>query len=461
MQPLLSAFLVSLGLAGIQDSYPTGVPLGSPAAPQPGLAVRSPQAPQSLPKVTLERINAGVPWPRGLAFVEGQLIVVARGRHRNYGGPAQDYEDHGGCLYSVDPSVSEPYVAGQVPSDRIVANQRVLAEPDPEQVRLFDRSMPPIENTLMNRPYCTLKYDPASRNVVFCAYAGVDMSEKPHFRKNATDAIYRYDFRTNAWGIVELHRDDVVPAGARSAVISNEYYPHHDVKKNPAPHGLLNGPNGCAVVGRWLYACGKDNHTLARYDLAPLRKDPKLAAPPGEKVLGEETAVRLAGEVKLIRTQGHSAVAAHGGWLYVGYRSSNIVLRFPIDGEGALKPPIVGELIAEFEPFDPGAERSADIWDLELNRKGELFVSCAREGRVWRLTPDPGRPFDGNDFRKDPPTPNKPYLDLPKITGVKGARISNLAFDEQDRLVFCATFKEAHTDRAGGIFRVVESADGK
>lgn len=456
-----AAFALVLGLVGLQEHYTTGSSPETTVAPQPGIAARTPQAPQALPKVSLERLDAGIPWPRGLAFVDDKIVVVARGRHRNYGGPAQDYEDYGGRLYVVDPSISEPYTAGQVPSERILSNNQVLADADPQVVHAYDRTKQPLEDTLMNRPYCTLKYDPVSRNVVFCAYSGVDMGEKPNFRKNATDALYRFDMRTKTWGVVEMHRDDVVPAHARGPVISNEYYPHHDPEKNAAPHGLLNGPNGCAVVGRWLYAVGKDNHTLARYDMQPIRKDPSAGPPPAEKVMGEETNVRIDGKVQSIRTLGHSAVAAHDGWLYVGYRSSNIVLRFPIDAEGTLKQPVVGELIAEFEPFDPVAGRSADIWDLELNKKGELFVSCARNGRVWKIQPDPARPFDGNDFRKDAPTPNQPYLDIQKITGVKGARIANIAFDDQDRMVFCATFKEAHTERAGGIFRVVEEPAAK
>ena len=454
--PTAAVVLLSTLALGVQSNYPTGTHAESTAAFQPGIAARTPQPPQEHPKLTLERINAGIPWPRGIAFVDGKIVVVARGRHRNFGGPAQDFEDHAGQLYLVDPSISEPYSAGAVPSERILANQEVLAEPDPKVVHLFDRSRAPLENPLMNRPYCTLKYDPLSRNVVFCAYSGVDMTEKPHFRKNATDAIYRFDLRTKQWGIVELHRDDVVPAAARGAVISNEYCPHHDPKKSPAPHGFLNGPNGCAVVGRWLYAVGKDNHTLARYDLAPVREDPAAKAPPAELVLGERIQVRMDGQVQTISMLGHSAVCADSQWLYLGSRSSSIVLRFPIDAEGALVTPIVGELLAEFEPFDPATERSADIWDMEVDREGLLYVSCAREGRVWRFEPDPARPFDGNDFRKESPTPNKPYLDMPRLTGVKGARISNMAFDEQNRMVFCATFKESHTDRAGGIFRVIE-----
>lgn len=452
----LAIALAALSFQDAKDQYPTTTPAAGERTWQPGVAARTQQRPQELPKIRLERINAGIPWPRGIACVDDQLVIVARGRHRNYGGPAQDYEDHGGTLYLVDPAISEPYAPGVVPSERIIANQTVLSEPDPKVVHVFDRSKAPIENKLMNRPYCTLVYDPLSHNVIFCAYSGVDTGEKPFFRKNATDAIYRYDLRSKSWGVIELHRDDVVPDDARSAVISNEYYPHHNPFWNSAPHGRLNGPNSCAVAGRYLYGVGKDNHTLARYELDEIRKDPNAGAPESIKVLGEQIDVRIEGRVQRIPMLGHSAVAANKEWLYLGARTSSIVVRFPLDEDGALVEPIVGELIAEFEPFDSISARSADLWDMALNSRGELFVSCAREGRVWKVIPDPKQVFDGDDKRKDPPSPNRPYLDGPELTGAKNARISNMTFDAQDRMLFCVTMTEAHTDRAGGIFRVIE-----
>ncbi|MBL8860469.1 MAG: hypothetical protein JNK02_00510 [Planctomycetes bacterium] len=454
MTLLTAALLAATPLAG-QDAYPT---TGAGANPghQPGAAVTTPQRTQSLPKVRLERLNAGIPWPRGIAQVDDKLVVVTRGRHRNYGGPARSYEDFAGHLYLVDPDVFEPYEAGKVPGQAILENQVVLATPDESVVHVYDRSKEPVEDALMNRPYCTLVYDPPSRNVIFCAFSGVDLGTAPFFRKNATDALYRYDLRSRRWGIVELHRDDVVPAEARTEVISNEYYPHHDPRKNPPPHGFLNGPNSCTVAGQWLYAVGKDNHTLARYDLTEIRKDPQAGAPRAEFVLGDRARVRVKGVEQEVELLGHSALAANDEWLYLGTRTNSVVVRFPIDAQGNLVKPVVGELIAEFEPWTSESKRSADIWDMTLDSAGNLYVSCARAGRVWKIEPDPAHPFDGDDHRKDPPTPNKPYLDGPLLTGAKNARISNLTFDSEGRLVFCATFTESHTDRAGGVFRVIE-----
>lgn len=442
-----------------ENAYPVAAPETGQVASQPGVAVRTQQPQGDLPTVRLERLSAGIPWPRGIALVDDQFVVLARGRHRNYGGPDQAYEDYAARLYTVDPSIAEVYEPGRAPSEAMLANARVLAEPDPTVVNVFDRSKAPLENVLMNRPYCTLAYDGPSRNLIFCAYSGVDMTEKPHFRKNATDALYRYDLRNEHWGIVELHAAAAVPESELGAWISNEYYPHHDPLENSPPHGLLNGPNGCTVAGKWLYAVGKDNHTLARYDLSEIRRDPHAPAPASEVVLGEEARVRIEGELRTIPIQGHSAVAARDGWLYVAFRTTNIVLRFPIDAEGNTLQPMVGELIAEFEPFDPVAGRGADLWDLALDAQGRLYVSASREGRVWRIEPDPAHPFDGNDKRAEPKTPNRPYLDMPAFTGVKNARISNLAFDAQDRLVFCVTMTEESLPHAGGIFRVVEVAN--
>lgn len=453
---MLQALAALLFFAGPQsDSYypTTGA---AEAGRQPGVAAQVAQAPQDLPGIRLERLSADIPWPRGIAWTGEEFVVVARGRHRNYGGPARDFEDHGGRLYRVDPNVYEPYEPGAVPGAAVRANNRVLAEPDPLVVNVLDRSGEPIEDTLAGRPYCTLVYDAPSRNVIFCAYSGIDVAEAPFFRKNATDALYRYDLRTNRWGVVELHRDGVVPADARGPWISNEYYPHHDPQRNPPPHGWLNGPNSCAVAGDWLYAAGKDNHTLARYDLRPIRKDPDAGPPPSEFVLGERARVRVLGEEREIELVGHSAVAAGGGWLYLGTRTNSVIVRFPLRPDGDLVRPLVGELVAEFEPWTPESKRSADLWELAVDERGRVYASCSRSGRVWRFQPDPMRPFDGNDFRKDPPTQNRPYLDLPALTGIQNARISNLAFDPQGRLVFCATMSETHSDFAGAIFRVIE-----
>jgi hypothetical protein len=453
---LALALLLAPTVAQVDSHYPTTSATGN-RSDQPGVAVTAAQRLDVLPEVRLERLNAGIPWPRGIAVLEdGSLAIVSRGRHRNFGGPSATYEDFAGYLWRVDANVSEPYEPGAIPGRAILENQVVLAAPDPSLVHVYDRTKDPVEDTLMNRPYCTLVYDRASRNLIFCAYSGVDTREAPFFRKNATDALYRFDLRSKRWGIVELHRDDVVPQSERTSVISNAYYPHHDPRRNAPPHGLLNGPNGCTVAGDWLYAVGKDNHTLARYDLRAIRRDPAAKAPHAEVVLTDRVRARVMGEEREITLLGHSAVAADANWLYLATRTNSVVVRFPIDSKGALIQPIVGELIAEFEPWTPESNRSADLWDMVLDPEGNLYVSAARSGRVWRFVPDPMHPFDGDDYRADPPTQNRPFLDARKLTGAANARISNMAFDHEGRMVFCATFTESHTDRAGGVFRVIE-----
>jgi hypothetical protein len=425
-------------------------------AEQPGIAVATPQKAQALPPLELERVSSLVPWPRGIAWVDDKLIVVARGRHRNYGGPAPEILDQEATLFEIDPFVREPYVKGEAASAVTIANGRVLAEPDPAVIHLYDRSRPTIENEEMNRPFCTLVYDAPSRNVIFCAYSGVDLSGKdggPTFRKNATDALFRYDLRTKRWGVVEKHDPAVVPKDELKAFIANQYYPHHDVATNAPPHGWLNGPNGCAVVGRYVYAVGKDNHTLARYDLEPVRRDPNAGAPPSEFVVGEEIDIRVGGEIVRYRLKGHSAVTSDAKHLYLAFRTANVVVRFPIDSEGAVVKPIVGELIAEFEPYTEATGRGADVWDMVTNAQGELFVSASREGRIWRFTPDPAVPFDGNDKRQDPVTPNKPWIDIRAATGNPKATISNLTFGPDGDMYFCMTMPEADRPHAGVIMR--------
>lgn len=427
---------------------------------QPGVAARMAQRPQELPAFTLERVSTAVPWPRGIALLDdtGMLAIVARGRHRNYGGPAADVQDREATIYEVDPSVREPYVAGQPASERVAENARVLAEPDPGVVHLYDRSLPPLDNWLMQRPFCTMVYDAPSKNLVFCAYSGVDLSGKgTTFRKNATDALLRYDRRSARWGIVEQHRSDVVPREEQGEWISNVYYPHHDPRVNPPPHGLLNGPNGCAVAGHWLYAVGKDNHALARYDLRPIREDPLAGPPPGELVLGEHVDVKVEGKLQRIALQGHSAVTAHDGWLYLGTRTSSVIVRFPIDSDGALVQPIVGELIAEFEPYSTETKRSANLWEMVANADGELFVSTSSTGRVWRFRPDPKAVFDGNDQRQDAPTPNRPYIDIRALTGNDKATVSNMLVMPDGSLYFCMTMPDPHQELAGAILRAVEA----
>ena len=62
--------------------------------------------------VRLERVSAGVPWPRGLALVDGEILVLARGRHRRAGGVDHSIEDFTGTIFRIDPEVAEPRRSG-------------------------------------------------------------------------------------------------------------------------------------------------------------------------------------------------------------------------------------------------------------------------------------------------------------------------------------------------------------
>lgn len=403
--------------------------------------------------VRIERVSAGVPWPRGLALVDGELVVLARGRHRRAGGVDHEIADFTGSLFRVDLAVAEPVVPGVVASAAIAANAEPFAIASGAPFRLPDRSLEPIRDVLMDRPYCTLLYDDVSRNLFVCGYSGVDLPGA-RFRKNATDSILRYDLRTREWHPVELHDPSVVPEGELGFVVSNEYYPHHDPTENPPPHGWLNGPDGGCVAGSKLYCVSKDNHLVVQYDLAELRGDPGAGFPASRPVLGPRVSVRSPSGVAEMELLGPSAAAVHGDYLYLGYRTSSVVVRFPLTEAGELAQPPVGELVAVFEPWDPEERRSANVIDIAFDSRGELFVSCSREGRIWRVgRPDPERPFYGDD-RSERPTSAPPYADLRELTGVK-TTCGNILFDDEDRLYVCAGNYDTSSDViAGAIYRI-------
>jgi len=413
--------------------------------------------------VLLERVTTAVPWPRGLVVVGDQLVVLARGRHRSAGGIDPNVDDRCGSLFVVDPDVFEPVIRSEEAGFLVRGNARMLVEPTGAPFRLYDPGEgAPLEANEIDRPYCTLAYDPVSENFFICGYSGVDLPGK-RFRKNASDSILRFDMREQAWYVVEQHDPDSVPAKDLGYVVPNQYYPHHDPAKNAAPHGWLNGPDGAVVCGDYLYAAGKDNHTVARYRLSAIRASAAAGPPPSEKVLGRELLARLEGRGSVprrIEALGASALEAHDGYLYLGFRTSSIVLRFPVDDDGTLiddpeagEP--VGELIAVFEPWNPETKRSANLIDMAFDAGGRLYVACAQQGRVWNVgRPDPGHVFDGVDVG-DSPTANQPYVDLRQLTSNPRARVGNIAFDEDDRLYICSGNYDSGTELAGVVYRAV------
>jgi hypothetical protein len=405
--------------------------------------------------VGLERVTTAVPWPRGMVVVDGEMIVLARGRHRNAGGIDPDIPDDSGTLFAVDLDVFEPVHRGEEAGEEVRRNARRFVLPDPDAFHLYDPDAgEPITQTLLDRPYCTLAWDPVSRNFFICGYSGIDLPKRK-FRKNATDSILRYDMRTSKWLIVEQHDPSVVPESELGYVVPNHYYPHHEPENPVVPHGWLNGPDGACVAGEYLYAVGKDNHRIASYDLAEIRRDPGAPPPDSRVVLESTTALRLDGEVRTVELMGHSALAVNDGYLYVGYRTSSVVVRFPLEADGSLVEPLVAELVAVFEPWDAERKRSGNLIDIKFNSRGELFVACAKEGRIWNVgVPDPEAVFHGND-QADPPCPNEPYADLRVLTGNPKANVGNIAFDDQDRLYICSGNYDSGTRLAGVIYRAV------
>jgi len=373
------------------------------------------------PQPVLERVTTAVPWGRGMTMVDGELIVLSRGRHRSNGGVDRNLVDHAGTLWRVDTSVSERVVPGEWAGHAVRHNAEVFARPSEPPFHLYDYAAPAEEDTRMARPYCALAFDEQSRNLFVCAYSGAELDTG--FRKHATDAVYRYDLRNDSWHVVEQHDPDVVPDDELGDVISNEYYPHHDPAANPPPHGWTNGADGCAAAGEYLYVPAKDNHVVAQYDLDAIRRDPNAGPPYSRVVLRGKMILRHPGGEDEVEVLGPSAVAIHGGFMYIAFRTSSIVVRIPLDETGDVARnadgKVAGDLIAVFEPWNPEKKRSGNLYDIDMSADGELFVSMGYAGRVWRITPDPDRPFYGNDQTPDRPTTTPPYIDMSECLGRK------------------------------------------
>ena len=378
----------------------------------------------------LERVTTATPWGRGMAVVDGDLVVLSRGRHRGEGGVSADLVDHAGTLWRVDTSVSEPVVPGAIAGAAVAENASVLARPTAPPFHLYDHTGDPAADHRMTRPYCALAFDAASRNLFVCAYSGAELPTG--FRKHGTDAVYRYDLRTEAWHVVEQHDPELIPDDALGPVVSNAYYPHHDPATNAPPHGWLNGPDGCTAAGDFLYVPAKDNHVVVQYDLDAIRRDPNAGAPPSRVVLRDAMRLRHPGGETMIEILGPGSVAAHGGYLYVGFRTTSIVVRIPLSENGDLVKDddgvVAGDLIAVFEPWSAERRRSGNLYDLALSAEGDLFVSMGREGRIWHLTPDPAQPFYGND-QSARPTTTAPLLDMSERLG-KRSGSNNIMVDD-------------------------------
>lgn len=251
---------------------------------------------------------------------------------------------------------------------------------------------------MTDRPYCVLRFHEPSQSFFMCAFSGIDKPRRPgqsSFSKNLTDALLRYDLRTGLWSEVERHNHE---AGG--------VYPHHDPRFSSPPHGWLNGPDNCLIVGNQLYAVAKDNNRLVRYDVTSFIDNPQASPPPGVPVLEEW--IDIVGHGRNVY-YGHSSLATDGRFLYLGYRTSSVIVRFALKADGTPVLPIRAELVARFQPFDPRTNKSADITDIDIGKDGYLYVVSAKPARIHRFRPDPRNVYSAIDGE----TPA--WLDLAKL----------------------------------------------
>lgn len=385
----------------------------------------------------LERVTTVVPFPRGLSVVDGDLYVLARGRVRGAGGVSAKVEDLAGTIFRVALDVTEPFKKGRVGA-RVRSNGSVFATPQDPPFRLWNRaSQPPERDRWTDRPYCTLRYHDGTKSFYVCAFSGIDKPRKPgqtSFSKNLTDALFRYDLRTERWYEVERHS---IEAGGT--------YPHHDPRHNAPPHGWLNGPDNCLPLGRWLYAVAKDNNRLVQYDLSALEEDPEAGYPPSRVVL--ESLIDVEG-LGVRQLAGQSALAYHDGWLYLGYRTSSVILRLPLDERFEPVQPIRAQIVARFDPYDPLTGRSANITDMAFDESGRLYVVSAKPASVYRFRPDPEAVFDGRSDRSDP------WLDLAELTGNPAMKSENLLVHGDYLYVTSGDGYAYQNGAAGTVYRI-------
>ena len=395
---------------------------------------------EPIAQVTVDRVyrvSTAVPFPRGLAMHEGKLYALARGRVRESGGVDANIDDKAGTIFHVNPDIAQPITQTEI-GDPVRNNGVPIAIPTTPPFKLFDRTKAvATSDRETDRPYCGLRYDPRTQNFYVCAFSGIDKPEGngSTFSKNLTDAVYRYDTRSQKWAIVEQHN-----------IEKGGLYPHQDPAGNAPPHGWLNGPDNCLVVGKWLYVVSKDNSMLIRYDLSEIATNPAAPAPASHWVLDHKILIKDAGLQEL---WGHSMLAERGGYLYVGYRTSSVIARFPLDADGTPKQPIVGEIVARFDPHDARTRKSANLTDMVFGPEGDLYVISAQPSRVFRFTPDPAQPFDGRTGA----TPA--WAELARLTGNSKMKSENVFVDAQGRVfVTSGDAYDFQYGAGGAIYRI-------
>ena len=404
-------------------------------APEPAPVSTPIQQPAPVKNPRVERVTTAVPFPRGLQLVDGDLYVLARGRVRESGGVSGDIDDKAGTIYKVDPEIAEPIASYDI-SSKVRTNGEVFAAPTSPPFKLFDRTAnPPTRDRETDRPYCSLRYDAATKSFYVCAFSGIDKAAQGKgstFSKNTADAVFRFDTRTDKWYEVERHS---LEAGGN--------YPHQDPAAAKPPHGRLNGPDNCLVVGRWLYCVAKDNSLLARYDLEEIAKNPDAGPPQSHWVLDDKINIKGRGVMSL---QGHSMLAYRGdGYLYIGYRTSSAIVRIPLDSGGLPKQPIVGEMLAQFDPYDPATRTSANLTDMVFGPDGSLYVVSAQPSRIYRFIPDAANVFDGRTGQ------SPAWADMAQLTGNAKMKSENVLVDDGGRLYVTSGDAYDFQNGAGGV----------
>ena len=367
----------------------------------------------------LTRLTSAIPFPRGLALADPDgdgapsLYVLSRGRVRGSGGVDPKLDDRAGTIWEVDPATGEAVV---------------FADPTEPPFRLLDRSLAnPTDDEATDRPYCSLRWDEATRSFYLCAFSGIDLADNAEaggFRKNYTDAVLRYDVDEEAWSEVDRHD----PADGAT-------YPGSDGR------GWTKGPDNCLVISGQVLVAAKDNNRVVLYDPTGQREPQVL--------LGES--VRLAnrdGEERNVL--GHSALGYRDGWLYVGFRTSGEIIRVPLaletpeSGDAVLHvSPERAELLAELEPFDRETGRSANVTDLDIGPEGDVYVVSAKPAKIFRFTPDPSNVRDYVDG-------SGAWLDLSAMTNNDRMKSENV-LAAKDGAVYVTSGDAYGNDQAEGL----------
>ncbi|UJB73128.1 hypothetical protein HRE53_30930 (plasmid) [Acaryochloris sp. 'Moss Beach'] len=306
--------------------------------------------------------------------------------------------------------------------------------------RLWSRQLPRALDIETDRPYAGMVWHKGSQNFIICCFSGIDKpTEEVSFRKNATDAVLRLDQRNGKWFEVERHNAEVVDETLRKSLTTSIPNIHFPSAEN-LPRGWLNGPDGLLVYGDELYVVGKDNHSLIRYDLSMILDDPLLENLQSSLVRKDSKEVLISGN-NLPLFDGPSSLATDGERLYIGMRTTNVVLAFPLNG-----------------PFDEAVivaelPEGSEIIDIALSPSNKLFIST-KLGKIWNTgIPNLNEPFRANFLNSFADLPGLPDINNFNGTTELPANGSNIVFDTEGTLYACCNFKD------GGVYRFVRADD--